>query len=79
MPPELICNLKEDNLLSPTKVLATASGRIIYLRNDQIIWSQDFGHQLFGLSSLDANLDGSEEIIVSTWSSQVIIGFAINL
>ena len=53
--------------------LVVAIGNTVYsLLEDKVIWKCEFDHYLFGLSKLDVNNDGTDEVVVvSTTTGQV--------
>ena len=53
------------------KVVATGN-TVYYLRDDKVIWQCEFDNYLFGLSKLDVNDDGTDEVVVvSSTTGQV--------
>ena len=66
-------------MLKGSMVLATGNGRLLYRQADgRIRWTLELSTQLYesggrgGLAALDADLDGSDEIVVPAWNGQVI-------
>jgi len=63
MPPEVACDFMVDG--KPTDSLVVATGNVVYyLRDDEVIWKCEFDNYLFGLSKLDVNVDGTDEVVV---------------
>jgi len=63
MPPEVATDLRVNG--KPTPSLVVASGNTVYyLHDDKVIWKCEFDNYLFGLSKLDVNDDGTDEVVV---------------
>uniref|UniRef100_A0A1B6EZC7 Integrin-alpha FG-GAP repeat-containing protein 2 n=1 Tax=Cuerna arida TaxID=1464854 RepID=A0A1B6EZC7_9HEMI len=54
-------------------VVATLDGTLMFVKNEEIIWSYQVDHQLFALSKLDVIGDGRDEIIACSWNGQTYI------
>jgi len=63
MPPEVATDLKLNGKPTPSLVVATGN-TVYYLCDDKVIWQCEFDNYLFGLSKLDVNNDGTDEVVV---------------
>ena len=63
----------KNTFLYSTYYLVVASGNTVYyLHDDKVIWKCEFDNYLFGLSKLDVNDDGTDEVVVvSSTTGQV--------
>lgn len=50
--------------------VATLDGTLMFIQDEEIIWSIQVDHQLFALSKLDITGDGRDEIIACSWDGQ---------
>ena len=51
-----------------------------YLHDDKVIWKCEFDNYLFGLSKLDVNDDGTDEVVVvSSTTGQVCMYVCANV
>ena len=52
--------------------MVATGNAVYYLRDDEVIWKCEFDNYLFGLSKLDVNVDGTDEVVVvSSTNGQV--------
>ena len=53
-------------------VVVATGNTVYYLCDDKVIWQCEFDNYLFGLSKLDVNNDGTDEVVVvSSTTGQV--------
>ena len=71
----------KNTFLYSTSYLVVASGNTVYyLHDDKVIWKCEFDNYLFGLSKLDVNDDGTDEVVVvSSTTGQVCMYVCANV